>query len=228
MANPIRRSPLLSSRTAPYRLELERRTLYLLLGMLALTGVVIFSLGVVTGMGMRVPAGALPVATQSPAPAEEEPAPPQSESLAFNEGLKKGTSPTLEGLKINEASVSKQTKTLLERAGRELKLEEVQPKPPPAAKARPQPPAAAPNPPAADTERYSVQVFSSQHRENARDLMVKLKKLGFDAYMNQFQGPDRRTWFRVRVGRTSRGGAERLAERLRAEADLKAPRIVQL
>jgi cell division septation protein DedD len=217
---------------------MERRTLFLLLGLLALTGVVIFSLGVVTGMGMRVPAGALPVAMKSVPLEEEKSTPPPGESLAFNEGLK-GATPTIEGLKIKEAAATEQTRSLLKRAERELKLEEVPPKkarkaPPPGpdapsvqsrAKA---PPAQAPHPPAAAEGRYTVQVFSSQHRNNARDLMLKLKKLGFDAFINQYQGPDRRTWFRVRVGRTSRSGAERLLQRLREEAKMKAPRIVQM
>lgn len=238
MATSIRRTPLIASRPArTYRLEMERRTLMLLLSLMGLTGIVVFSLGVVTGMGMRVPEGALPVVTQALTPNEGKAPSPGAGSPAFEAGLK-STTPTIEGLETEQALASRQTRSLVERAERVLKLEEVAPKRrqapaargnnPPPVKKQVQRPTALSNLPSVTRGQYTVQVFSSQHRQNARALMVKLKKLGFDAYMNQFQGSDRRTWFRVRVGKTSRPEAERLVDRLRSEAKMKTPRIVQL
>lgn len=229
MATSIKRSSLITSRAPKaYRLEMESRTILLMVGMMALTGLVIFALGMVTGMGMRDPGGALPVASlASPVPVKSEPVPPP-ESLAFNKGVD-AREPTIEGLKQKEAQASGQTDLLLKRAERELKLEEISVTRPKAPSNPPKnkPAARASNPPAAG-ELYTVQVFSSRHQERARDLMLRLKRQGFDAYMNQYQGANRENWFRVRVGKMNRADAQRMKGRLKSEAQLKAPRIIQL
>ena len=88
MATSIKRSSLITPRSPKaYRLDMEGRTIMLMVGMMALTGLVIFALGMVTGMGMRDPSGALPVASlATPPPDKSEPVPP-AESLAFNKGV---------------------------------------------------------------------------------------------------------------------------------------------
>lgn len=235
MASSIKRSSLITPRSPKaYRLEMEGRTIALMVGMMALTGVVLFALGMVTGMGMRDPSGGLPVAALSTAlPARSEPSPP-AESLAFNKGVAAPES-TIEGLKLKESEASGKTRILLKRAERELKLEEIpvsRPRAtsnPPAAK----PAAQASNPPAAPATKakavlYTVQVFSSRHQGRARDLMLKLKRQGFAAYMNQYQGTNRESWFRVRVGKLNRADAQRMVDSLKSKAKLKAPRIIQL
>ena len=52
--------------------------------------------------------------------------------------------------------------------------------------------------------------------------------MGFAAYLNRFQAADRQVWYRVRVGRTSRGKAEALSARLKAEANLNDPQVRKL
>ena len=244
MATMVNRPRLFSPRSGrAFRLEMESRTLFLLVSLLALTGAVIFSLGIVTGMGLRDPTAVVSPRPESTAlpPAATVPA---EETLAFNRGLQAPQN-SIEGLKINQQEASKTTRELLARVERELKLEEVSATP----KLRPPPPesnaeerAAVPaaikpvSQPAAGMERaavtaaeqYTVQVFSSRNRANARNLMLRLRKEGFAAYLNQFQGSNQKTWYRVRVGRADRAEAERLAERLKAEANMKAPRVIRL
>lgn len=236
MATSSKRSPLIPPRPGKaYRLEMEGRTILLTLSMMGLTGVVIFALGIVTGMGMRDPNGAIPVAALSTTPPESGEPTPKPESLAFNAGVKSPEA-TIEGLTRKEAEVSGETRSLLKRAERELKLEELPVKRAAASSNPPRKPkepatrqpAAASNPPGAGRQLYTVQVFSSRRQANARELMVRLKRQGFDAYMNQYQGADRKTWYRVRVGKLNRADAQRTADRLKSQAKLKAPRIIQL
>lgn len=240
MATSIKRSSLINPRTPKaYRLEMEGRTIMLMVGMMALTGAVIFALGMVTGMGMRDPSGAMPVAALSTPPPEKAEVPPAAESLSFNKGVSAPRT-TIEGLQKKESEVSGKTSSLIKRAERELKLEEIPLRRP---KAIGNPPATtdsranktratASNPaagaPAARGEMYTVQVFSSRHQVRARELMLRLKRQGFDAYMNQYQGPNRANWFRVRVGKLNRADAQRMVDRLKSEAKLKAPRIIQM
>ena len=125
MATSIKRSSLIAPRTPKaYRLEMEGRTIMLMIGMMALTGVVIFALGMFTGMGIRDPSGALPMAALSTQTSSQKEVPPAAESLAFNKGID-APQPTIESLKLKESEVSGQTKSLLNRAERELKLEEL-------------------------------------------------------------------------------------------------------
>jgi len=241
MSSLANRSRLLSARPGRiYRLEMEGRTLLLTLGLLALTGVVIFALGIVTGKGMREATQPIPVVTPAPEPpAESVP----ENMVALNQAL---TAPRtgVEGLAVGEAS--RQTEELLQRARRELTVVEVPPRgaapkaaapkaPPAPAAARPEPPAArAPvHPPAAPTAQageklYTVQVFSSRNQQNAQELMERLKEKGFSAYLNQFQSAGKQVWYRVRVGKTSRADAEALAERLKKEANLGRSQIISL
>ena len=236
MATSIKRSPLIPPRPGKaFRLEMEGRTILLMLSMMGFTGVVIFALGIVTGMGMRDPNAAIPVAALSTALSEISEPTPKPESLAFNAGVKSPET-TIEGLKLKEAAASGDTRSLLKRAERELKLEELPVKRAPAPGNPPRKPkkpaasapAAASNPSDAGRQLYTVQVFSSRRQVNARELMVRLKGQGFDAYMNQYQGADRKTWYRVRVGKLNRADAQRTMDRLKSQAKLKAPRIIQL
>ena len=167
----------------------------------ALTGAVIFSLGIVTGMGLRDPTAvvSLPLESTAPPPAAT---PPAEETLAFNQGLQAPNN-SIEGLRINQQEASKTTQELLARVERELKLEEVAETPKLRPPARPEPNARERavgqttmkplSQPAAGLERaavtaegqYTVQVFSSRNRANARNLMLRLRKEGFAAYLNQ-------------------------------------------
>ena len=226
MATMVNRPRLFSPRSGrAYRLEMEGRTLFLLVSLLVLTGAVIFSLGIVTGMGLRDPTAVVSPRPESTAPPPSATAPAE-ETLAFNRGLQAPEN-SIEGLKINQQEASKTTRELLARVERELKLEEVSAAPKLRLPARPEPNPAVP---AAVTaaEQYTVQVFSSRNRANARNLMLRLRKEGFAAYLNQFQGSNQQTWYRVRVGKAERAEAERLAERLKAEANMKAPRVIRL
>jgi cell division septation protein DedD len=76
--------------------------------------------------------------------------------------------------------------------------------------------------------QYTVQVFSSPQQQGAQDVLTDLKKKGFPAYMNQFQAADKRTWYRVRVGKMSRQDAEALAGRIRQQANLHDLRVLKL
>ncbi|MBI3993932.1 MAG: SPOR domain-containing protein [Candidatus Lambdaproteobacteria bacterium] len=280
-ANPAKFLSSKHSRT--YRLEMEGRTLMLLVGLLALTGLVVFYLGMLSGMGLRDANTAAPVAGLVPAtpsaasgpnaqgaaqPTGEEALKP--ESLSFNQSLT-GDKAALEGLRITDSGVTQRTEALLTRAERELVLEEVpvpkQPlaagpaapqvvKPSAAAPAAPQvarPSAAAPAasranaatpaparqpqaptapqaaaPTANGDGAYTVQVFSSQHADNAQELVSNLRRQGFNAYMNQFQAANSKTWYRVRVGRgATKAEAETLKERLMREANIKSPAVLR-
>lgn len=228
MATSVKRTPFITPRSSKaYRLEMEGRTIFFLLGMLILTGVVIFALGLVTGMGLREPGEATPLATAPPPEPEQ---PPAETSLVFNEGVKRGET-VIEGLQLEQDRIAGKTRRLMEQAEKVLTLEEVPGKTlrarPPANKAAAagRQPAAVPPAPAV---YYTVQVFSSRNRPSAQELLLRLKKQGFSAYLNQYQSSDRKTWYRVRVGKTGRTEAEGLARRLRADANMKAPHIVRL
>lgn len=247
--------PVFATARRAYRLEMAGRTAVLLLGLLALTGLVIFYLGVLAGKGLRDPnqpaadaAGSAPAAQSKPAPAP----------TALNEALTAQTG-RIEGLKTEESAASQQTQQLLTQAKQQLDMEElpakaaapaggttaqsapkrglpapVQPAPqkkaPPAA-AKPASPdlAAHPAAPASDAQgAYTVQVFSSPQQQSAQEILSELKRKGFPAYLNQFQAADNRTWYRVRVGKGSRQEAENLAVRLRRHSTLHGMRVLKL
>ena len=242
MATSIKRSPYNAPKSSKaYRLEMEGRTLFLLVGLSGLTGLVIFALGVATGMGMREPVRTVPVATVGqPVPsAGEKSTETPAEKLAFSTGVK-NKDKTVEGLTLTQQQEATQTRNLVNKAEKELKLEEVpavssveKPKTQPviepeAPKAQQPTPAQQPTvPPPAQIDRYTVQVFSSQQKDNAQELQAKLKKLGFPAFLNQFQGPNKKVWYRVRVGNTSKSDAEQLAKDLSVRAGLKAPQVIR-
>lgn len=226
MATSVNRSRLVGSRPPgnAYRLEMEGRTLALLVGLLGLTGLVVFALGIVTGLGMRDPVTRVPVITQT-LPTTQGAQPPTAEKLTFPKGLKTPTG-EIEGLKKDQKQATSQTKAILEKASTQLELKEVKPGSQKSATILPKKQAIASKPPA-QKERYTVQVFSSRKRERAQDLISMLKKKGFPAFINQYQGSNNQPWYRVRVGNTTRAQAEDLAQRLRTEAKLKAPRIIR-
>ncbi|NIP71595.1 MAG: hypothetical protein GWO16_00500, partial [Gammaproteobacteria bacterium] len=69
MATSASRSRLFPNRSRKaYRLEMEGRTLYLLLSLMVLTGGVIFYLGLVTGKALRDPNAAVPLSAELRAP----------------------------------------------------------------------------------------------------------------------------------------------------------------
>ncbi len=82
--------------------------------------------------------------------------------------------------------------------------------------------------PAAAGEEYTVQVFSSTQQHSAQDLMATLKKKGYPAYLNQYQDAEKKTWYRVRVGKGSKSEADTLAARLKQDGDIKSPRVMKL
>jgi cell division septation protein DedD len=247
LARPGR--PLSSSVRRAYRLEMAGRTVALLLGMLALTGLVVFYLGVVTGKGLRDPNQPAPADGAAPAPAAESKSAPAA--TALNQALTSQTG-QIEGLKKDESAANQQTQQLLSRAKQQIEMEEVPAKPaPPAnsaataqpapqkkaaptakpAAARPaaaKPAAAKPAPPVPAGEAYTVQVFSSPQRQSAQDVVSDLKSKGFPAYINAFQAADRRTWYRVRVGKGSKQEAETVAAKLRQQSTLQDLRVLKL
>lgn len=96
------------------------------------------------------------------------------------------------------------------------------PKPPPATEISPDPkPSRDPKPSAqgrteGDPAPWTVQVFASRSRSTADDMVAKLRRQGYGAYMVSVQLNDR-TFYRVRVGRYgSRQDAMGDLERLKA------------
>lgn len=251
MTNKLRQTKISSPRTRRlYRLELDGRTMLLMVGLLALTGVVVFYLGMLSGMGMRGADEFPPVASITPTP----PAQPGDETLTFNRNLRSDDQ-TPERLNVSDGRLSRRTNELISQAQRELVLEEVAPQRVPITTAPTQPQAAKPTlprtapptvpqtaqpaaprrHPIASTSNtstsngvYTVQVFSSRSLDKAQSLITKLKRQGFSAYLNQFKAAGSKTWFRVRVGRTNRQSAETLKQRLIKEAKLRDPNVLRL
>jgi|SRR5579863_3500721 len=239
LARPGR--PLSPSVRKAYRLEMAGRTVALLLGLMAVTGLVIFYLGVITGKGLRdpnAPVTADAAATPAPANATAVPA-----ANALNHALT-AQNGQIEGLKSDESAADQQTQQLLTRGKQELALEDVTQRPDaktasqPATKPAPAKPAAPSETPqkkpavaakATNSEGgYTVQVFSSPQKQNAQEIVSDLKKKGFPAYLNQFQAADKRTWYRVRVGKGSRQEAETMANKLRQASTLQDLRVLKL
>jgi len=75
---------------------------------------------------------------------------------------------------------------------------------------------------AAPPERgYTVQVVAYRARPAADEVERTLREAGFDAYVATISGDDGRTTYRVRVGSfATRGEAQRIADRLRTERGL--------
>ncbi len=90
--------------------------------------------------------------------------------------------------------------------------------PPPAAQAAPRAP---PGAPAAGLESWAVQLGSFSNAANAAALRDRLRRKGYDAYLETVRGK-RRTVTRVYVGpELERAAARRLRDRLFAETRLK-------
>lgn len=255
MATSANRSRLFPARSKKsYRLEMEGRTLYLLLTLMALTGVVVFYLGVVTGKAIRDPNVTVSLSAEMRAPDALQGAADLRNSLALNNALKSKDS-LLEGLKVEDAGLTERTRSLLDKGLKQLELREVTPGEKPSAPIAPNapvslvttPPATKmPGQPPANTQpgntrlgtaraaapgkggTYTVQVFSSKVEKNARELVKRLKNRGFSAYLNRFQSADNQVWYRVRVGRTNRAEADTLSGRLKSEANMKDPQVRKL
>ena len=48
--------------------------------------------------------------------------------------------------------------------------------------------------------RYTVQLAAFQNQAQANSLMNSIKSKGYPAFIKQFETPDKKTWYRVRVG----------------------------
>jgi len=255
MATSANRSRIFPARSRKsYRLEMEGRTLYLLLTLMVLTGVVVFYLGLVTGKAMRDPntTVALSAELRTPGlPGAGDGAQPARRELAFSDALK-GKDPLIEGLRTEGESAAQKTQSLLKEGDRQLELKEVavpspkailstptatvsstgQGTPKPSARTEPSSPVTVtPAAPPTDTipgDLYTVQVFTSRFEKNARDLVDRLRNQGFSAYLNRYQSSKNQVLYRVRVGRTSKPEADALLRRLKSEAGLKEPQIRKL
>jgi len=252
-ANRPRTFPARSKKS--YRLELESRTLYLLLSLLLVTGVFVFYLGIETGRALRDPNTPVPLSAELRTPAPKGVLTAGTAPKAFNQALQSERD-LIEGLKKDQAQATLKTENLLKRTDR-FKMEEVlpekgapeakplvaqlkQPKQPPkpalAVNPAPQRPAAPP-PPARvpvkvkvvdDGSLYTIQVFSSQFQKNAQDLANRLKNKGFPAYVSRFQSSRNEVRFRVRVGKTTKSRAIELSDRLKREALMRKPQLTKL
>jgi cell division septation protein DedD len=265
MATSANRSRIFPARSKKsYRLEMEGRTLYLLLTLMALTGVVVFYLGVVTGKAIRDPNATVSLSAEMRAPDARQGAADLQSTLALNNALKSKDS-LLEGLQVEEAGITERTRSLLDKGLKQLELREVTPGEKPSATKAPNAPLPLlsspaarklPGQPSANTlpgntrlgparaatpamsgnntagadkgGTYTVQVFSSKVEKNARELVKRLKNRGFSAYLNRFQSADNQVWYRVRVGRTNRAGADTLSGRLKSEANMKDSQVRKL
>jgi cell division septation protein DedD len=246
------------------------RSVALMLTLLALTGLVVFYLGVLTGRGLRDPndTGASATATPGAVTAGQVATAslPSVQPTALNQALQAPTS-QIEGLAKQERAASEQTQQLISRSKQQLALEDVPDKgtssakvaAPPAAPAAPTPaakpivqttakpapwhpgkpartsktrqvPAASSSAPAAtdaDEGSFTVQVFSSPQQQHAQEILTDLKKKGFPAYMNQFQAADKRTWYRVRVGKGTRAEADALSAQIQNATSNIEPRVLK-
>ena len=254
MAASATRSNLFSTvASRSYRLEMDGRTLWLMMGLLGLTAVVLFYMGVVTGMGLRDP-NVIPVAAQQePALSPSTDSADKNSDLSFFKSLT-GKEGGIEELKIQEQGITRQTNELISQAKRELLLEEVQPAQPARAPIAPttaktatlKSPRVPKTPPPAQTRQpltaktaqpavttsparlFTVQVFSSKNQNRARQMVDDLKRQGYPAYLNLYQSAKNETWYRVRVGKSERKSAEVLSGRLEKETKLKNLRIMSL
>lgn len=258
MATSAHRSRIFPARSKKsYRLEMEGRTLYLLLTLMVLTGVVVFYLGIVTGKAMRDPNNTVALSAQLRTPgaaAVEDGKTLTRQGFAFNSALKT-QDPLIEGLKTEEEKATLRTQDLLKRGERQLELKEIttpsaallssapsstapripastsparQGIPTPAQPIAPKIATRAPGSTALPGDLYTVQVFTSRYEKNARELVNRLRNQGFSAYLNRYQSSQNKVLYRVRVGRTSRADADILMRRLRTEANLKEPQIRKL
>ncbi|MDH4120696.1 MAG: SPOR domain-containing protein [Deltaproteobacteria bacterium] len=218
-----------------YSLEMTGWTLVLFVGLSLATGAALFYTGLVTGMGLRTPGTVPPVTVRD---AQSPPSGTSAEDF-------------FKSLDAKKPAVEPVSPSPLHEVSRELPVEVVPPAgdTPPAANppAPTQPtvqspaqssahtPAAAEKPPAkptarpaSPTEPYTVQVFTSSHQKNAQDIVSRLVKSGFPAYVSQGQD-GKAVIYRVRVGRNlSRAEAEKLKDRLIKEGKMKDPTLVKL
>ena len=238
-----------------YRLEMESRTLYLLLSLMALTGVVVFYLGVETGRALRDPNAPVPLSAEIRTPGTLAAQDPGATPKAFNQALQSEKN-LIEGLREDQNKAALKTQNLLKRTDR-FKMEEVLPaksnllgakpqgkapdmeKPALASNLAPKKPAAknalkavANNPARArvadDGSLYTIQVFSSRFQKNAQDLANRLKNKGFPAYVSRFQSSRNEVRYRVRVGKTSKARALELSDRLKRDALMREPQLTKL
>jgi cell division septation protein DedD len=238
-----------------YRLEMESRTLYLLLSLMALTGVVVFYLGVETGRALRDPNAPVPLSAEIRTPGLRGVQDTGSTPRALNRALQSEIN-LIEGLKKDQNQAALKTQNLLKRTDR-FKMEEVLPAKSARPGAKPQvkapkqaKPALARNPApkrpatekavkaaagkparakvADDGSLYTVQVFSSRFQKNAQDLASRLKNKGFPAYVSRFQSSQNEVRYRVRVGKTTKSRALELSDRLKREALMRKPQLTKL
>lgn len=253
MATSANRPKIFPARSKKsYRLELESRTLYLLLSLMALTGVVVFYLGVETGRALRDPNAPVPLSAEIRTPGLGTLQDTGTIPKAFNRVLQSEKN-LIEGLRKDQNQAALKTRNLLKRTER-FKMEEVLPaksRPPgTSSQAIPSKPALVKNPPpekpaaqkpvkaaasnpararvADDGSLYTIQVFSSRFQKNAQDLANRLKNKGFPAYVSRFQSSKNEVRYRVRVGKTTKSRAIELSDRLKREALMRKPQLTKL
>ncbi|MEE8435658.1 MAG: SPOR domain-containing protein [bacterium] len=108
-----------------YRLEMESRTLYLLLSLMALTGVVVFYLGVETGRALRDPNAPVPLSAEIRTPGLRGVQDTGTTPRAFNQALQSEKN-LIEELRKDQNQAALKTQNLLKRTDR-FKMEEVLP-----------------------------------------------------------------------------------------------------
>ena len=71
---------------------------------------------------------------------------------------------------------------------------------------------------------FTVQIGSFRSEPRAHEAIIKYKKMGYDAYIEETKvGRSDRIWFRVRIGRYQRSSeAKRIADELIAKGNVKA------
>ena len=69
--------------------------------------------------------------------------------------------------------------------------------------------------PSTEDLAYTIQVFASRKHENAKILVEKLKRSGFDDAFIFKHTAGNKTLFRVRVGKVARSETKKLADKLK-------------
>ena len=217
MATPANRGRGFTTRPQKaYRLEMEGRTLYILLALMGTTGLVIFYLGIVTGQAMRDPNLPVSMTSEIRTSTGESGDTPAAGSLTFNQSLT-SKEEKIEGLRLESNAAESRTRNLVAEVNNQLQMEEVN-KAPAANQAAATPPQnQAGNPPqsplvetgktpqpADNGPRYTVQVFSSQDETKSKQLVDRLRSLGFDPFIKSFKTKEGQMWYRVRVGESNR------------------------
>ncbi len=205
------------------KLSTLQATSLVALGSLSL--VLAFYLGMTTGKSLRSPEAEL----LAPLPqdgAEEEVSPEQMQFFQLADEPADEPAIDLENLsklrertsvladEVNQAEVANSEATSAAEVPAPpspSKPVAVVPSPAPA-KPKPIPPKPAPSP----DRTYTIQVAAYRVLKMAEDMVTRLNENGFrDAYVDKYVSPTSQVWYRVRVGKLTRGQANTEATRLK-------------